>query len=401
MAAPEYVPGSVAAQPRIYQSPPRRLGSWTNDRPGDFNGPQPTGPGLGAPGPDQGFALRLARRFEGHLYLAEGEHEADAVAGCVTVALRRASLFGRGPTVHDLTIAFAVWGYLGEGDGELVGLRLRLFEEVSHPYQFQQRRAIATAVPDATLRMTPAQVRAQMASDWRPLIEVPELDFVPASSVPPAPAPASAEELPADTPVTGAGALVDHTAGDAPALVGSVAPPELIPVVAQPVPEPVPEPVAEPIPPALPVRSPEPAAAFEAELEELQLPPGTVADLHAEPRVEPAAEPLAELPAEAVVADMQFDGATEPSPQPAAEPAGASAPGSVEPSTDSGDAAILSEATEAQVQGVSEAPDDPDKRQPVKRVPLDPNEVAALARQAKFAFQRQSHHKPKPPREGS
>ena len=59
-----YVPTPVGEQPRVYQSPPRRLGSWSNDRPGDFVGRQPVGPGLGSPGPDQGYVLKLARQFE-------------------------------------------------------------------------------------------------------------------------------------------------------------------------------------------------------------------------------------------------------------------------------------------------------------------------------------------------
>src|SRR5690606_35188820 len=119
MAAPEYVPQPKDDAPRTYESPPWRPESWFADRPADLDGPQPYGPRLGYPGPDQGYALKLARRFEGKLVLTPGEDEEDAIIGCVEVANKRASLFGRAPIVHDLTVAFALWGFLSEADPEL------------------------------------------------------------------------------------------------------------------------------------------------------------------------------------------------------------------------------------------------------------------------------------------
>jgi hypothetical protein len=157
----------------VYESPPRRLGSWTNDRPGDFVGRQPLGPGLGVPGPDQGYVLKLVRQFEGQLTLAEGEHEDDAIHGCVPVALKRASLYGRAPVVHDLTVAFAAWGFLAEPDPALLELRRSLFEEVRQPHHYLNKRLIADSVPESTLRMTPAQVQQQVATNWRQLIQEP------------------------------------------------------------------------------------------------------------------------------------------------------------------------------------------------------------------------------------
>ena len=53
--------------------------------------------------PTRATCSSLARRFEGKLTLTPGEHEKDALAGAVAVALKRASLFGRAPVVHDLT----------------------------------------------------------------------------------------------------------------------------------------------------------------------------------------------------------------------------------------------------------------------------------------------------------
>jgi hypothetical protein len=171
MAAPEYVPTDPVADPRSYRSPPRRPESWLTDRPAEVGGAgQPRGELLGNQGPDQGYALLLVRLFEGKLHLQEGEHEEDAVAGCVGVALKRASLFGRAPVVFDLRVAFTVWGYLDEDtDPGLVELRRDLFEGAGHPHHYALRRAIVDTVPESTLRRSHDEVAEAYASDWRAL----------------------------------------------------------------------------------------------------------------------------------------------------------------------------------------------------------------------------------------
>lgn len=168
MAAPDYVPVRLADKARS-GTPLPPAGPWTATRPGDLRGRQPEGPKLGRQGPDQGYALVLARRFEDRLELAEGEHREDAVAGCVGVALARASLFGRAPVIHDLEHAFALWGFLGGAPAGLVEARRHLFAGASHHYWDQ--RQIVDKVPESTLRLTPAQVRDKL-SDWRNLIAV-------------------------------------------------------------------------------------------------------------------------------------------------------------------------------------------------------------------------------------
>ena len=92
--------------------------------------------------------LSLARRFEGKLTLTPGEHEKDALAGAVGVALKRASLYGRAPVVHDLTIALTIWGFLGEAPDDLVALRTPLFEEVWHPHHYAELRQLVDLVPE-------------------------------------------------------------------------------------------------------------------------------------------------------------------------------------------------------------------------------------------------------------
>ena len=170
MAAPEHVPVDKTRPVRAYASPPRLPESWRAERPGDLAGGQPHGDRLGNQGPDQGYVLTLAARFAGKLTLTAGEHERDALAGAAMVALKRASLFGRAPVVHDLTIALTIWGFLGEAPAELVALRKGLFEEIAHPHHYAEQRRAADLVPDDVLRQTPQQVTEAHRRDWRGLL---------------------------------------------------------------------------------------------------------------------------------------------------------------------------------------------------------------------------------------
>ena len=98
---------------------------------------------LGFQGPDQGFALKIASGFRDRLQLRPGEHVADAIQGCLGIALRRASIFSRAPVVHDLTIAFTIWGFLdGNPPAELLALRLRLFEGVGNTVHHYDEAAV-------------------------------------------------------------------------------------------------------------------------------------------------------------------------------------------------------------------------------------------------------------------
>jgi hypothetical protein len=174
MAAPEYVPRPKAERSRVYESPPWRYDAWLAVRPGDLADGQPSGPGLGHPGPDQGFVLKLARQFEGRLALGEGEHEDDVMAGAAAIALRRASLFGRAPVIHDLTVALRVFGYLGDAgaaDAGLVDRRRPLFEGCADLHHYARLQALGDSVPEPVLRLTPQQVRERASADWRGLLD--------------------------------------------------------------------------------------------------------------------------------------------------------------------------------------------------------------------------------------
>jgi hypothetical protein len=173
MAAPEHVPTPATQQVRTYTSPPRRDDPWMANRPADFADQhrQPDGDRLGRQGPDQGYALKLARAFAGTLTLRSGEHETDAIAGAVAIGLKRASQFGRAPVIHDIRAGLVIWGFLDANpDLELVKLRTKLFEEVSHPHHYAELRGIVDMVTDDVLRQTPDEIRAAHDSDWKKLI---------------------------------------------------------------------------------------------------------------------------------------------------------------------------------------------------------------------------------------
>jgi len=167
VAQPDYVPLQDVDKVR----PAERLpvpGRWRQDRPAEILGTrQPTGRRMGSPGPDQGYALKLAHRVAPRLELAPGESAEDAVVGCLGVGLKRASLFGRAPVVYDMELAYTLWGYLGGAPQDLIEYRVGLFRAASHDYQAQ--RDIVDKVRDDTLRLLPAQVRERLA-DWRSLL---------------------------------------------------------------------------------------------------------------------------------------------------------------------------------------------------------------------------------------
>jgi hypothetical protein len=171
MSAPEFVPTKAGRSGKAYESPPRRPDSWLAVRPGDLQGRgQPSGPGLGVQGPDQGYALKLARRLRDQLVLADGERADEAIAGCLGVALRRAALFGRAPVIDDLRLAFHLFGFLDDqAPAELIAFRGPLFAEVDSSHHYAEVRELAVLVPEATLRMTADQVAARRA-DWRGLL---------------------------------------------------------------------------------------------------------------------------------------------------------------------------------------------------------------------------------------
>jgi hypothetical protein len=112
----------------------------------------------------------LANRLSNRLHLVGGLVTADAIRGCLNIALRRASLYGRAPVIHDLTIAFTMWGFFDANPpAELVTTRTELFKGVGNVHHYAEGRSIVDMVPEATLRMTPAQVTSAYPTNWRTL----------------------------------------------------------------------------------------------------------------------------------------------------------------------------------------------------------------------------------------
>jgi hypothetical protein len=172
MAAPKFAPVAPLDDARGYESPDHVPGPWVADRPADIAGRQPAGPRLGYQGPDQGYALALAARIRPKLHVQPQEHVDDALAGCTAVALRRASMYGRAPVIHDLRIGCTIWGFLDPSPpADLVDLRRPLFAGVSNPlHHYDELRALVDSVPEVTLRLRPDEVSAAYPSEWRRLL---------------------------------------------------------------------------------------------------------------------------------------------------------------------------------------------------------------------------------------
>ncbi len=167
MSQPSFVPIRDADQVR----PALRLEQpvpWSPDRPAELRSPvAQTGRGFGKPGPDQGFALRVARALSDRVVLAEGEDLEDVLVGCALLASRRAGAFGRAPSAPDLKWAMSLWGFLGPSSPDVVTARQERFRAVSHDYVLQ--RTLVDQVPDESLRLTADEV-AGRRSDWKALV---------------------------------------------------------------------------------------------------------------------------------------------------------------------------------------------------------------------------------------
>jgi hypothetical protein len=168
MTQPSFVPITEADQvrPALRLEDPR---PWVADRPAELRLPvRPGGRNLGTPGPDQGYALRLARRFADRLQLGPGEAEDDVIVGTALLASRRAALFGRAPTVHDVATALALFGFLDDNPPQgLLEVRRLAFSSAGRDYSVQ--RDLVDRVPEAVIRLSSADVN-ERRDDWESLV---------------------------------------------------------------------------------------------------------------------------------------------------------------------------------------------------------------------------------------
>ena len=121
MAAPEYVPVPVTEKARLpWESPDHVPPAWTLDRPAEV------GQGRAAdrapprlPGPRHRLRPHAGgadpRRGGG---AARGAASTTPSSGCTAIAMRRAALFGRAPVMHDLRLAFTIWGWFDAAPSE-------------------------------------------------------------------------------------------------------------------------------------------------------------------------------------------------------------------------------------------------------------------------------------------
>jgi hypothetical protein len=169
MTQPDFVPfgGADQVRPALRLEAPRR---WTSNRPAEQQYPaRSIGGSRGTPGPDQGYAMLLARRFEDRLVLTEGEHAEDVLLGCALLGARRCGLVGRAPTVYDVEAALTLWGFLTVAPPGLVEVRRLAFSGVSHDYPVQ--RALMDRVPESALRQSPMDLAVKVAAgDWPALV---------------------------------------------------------------------------------------------------------------------------------------------------------------------------------------------------------------------------------------
>jgi hypothetical protein len=143
------------------------------DRPGELRHGQPDGDRLGTPGPDQGYALKLARELSDKVHLRDGEHRADALAGAAAIGMKRAGLHGRAPMLEDVEIGLVVWGFLDrDPDPELVAIRREWLAEIHSAHQYEQRRRVVDAVPAEVLQQSFDDVGVAHAESWRDLLDL-------------------------------------------------------------------------------------------------------------------------------------------------------------------------------------------------------------------------------------
>ncbi|MCL4313720.1 MAG: hypothetical protein M1131_06255 [Actinobacteria bacterium] len=170
MTQPTYAPLSFFDEVRPARTlhPPRR---WYRKRPSELDLPYdyPVGKPFGAPGPDQGYAWKLAEAFRERLVVEAGENPSDVLAGCVAIASERAGIHGRAPHSGDIEVALALWGYLDKAPSDLVEYRRDLFRGVSHDYW--RLRELVAKVPLATLRLSVKEVVSGSAQ-WKQLLSV-------------------------------------------------------------------------------------------------------------------------------------------------------------------------------------------------------------------------------------
>jgi hypothetical protein len=98
------------------------------------------GASQGAPGPDGGYALRLAEEILSEAHVDDVGHH-DLVTGVAMLAAKRAALAGRGPSKGDVEVACDLFQLRTHADDDVAADRRRRFSGIGHSY-FEQRRFV-------------------------------------------------------------------------------------------------------------------------------------------------------------------------------------------------------------------------------------------------------------------
>lgn len=143
--------------------------AWEANRAGDLPTGQPDGPLYGKPGPNVGFATKLAHGRSDRMHLRDQEALEDVLPVVAEIAMRRAASFGRAPIVHDIDFASRLMGY-DRPVGHDFDWRL-LAVEGAHE-EWPRRREIVNAVPDDMLRLAPDQLGDRVEEFWAAVREL-------------------------------------------------------------------------------------------------------------------------------------------------------------------------------------------------------------------------------------
>lgn len=150
-------------RPEAGPNPERR---WKPDRPGDLAGTGvPWGGAFGTPGPDAGYAIKLAAGRE--LILADHERRADANVAVAAVAAARASIAARGPTKVDIDAAIVILGY--DTESEFGAARAAVIAGAAH--HPQRIRRLVAGIPMDVIEDDAEDLRKR-AAGGESLIEI-------------------------------------------------------------------------------------------------------------------------------------------------------------------------------------------------------------------------------------
>lgn len=146
---------------------------WKADRPGDLTTPQqvPWGGPFGTPGPDTGYALKLAAGAD--FDLESGEDRGNVEKAIVLVMAARASRFGRAPTSEDLSIAMLILGLAGpEQVPDVTKVKLtrdRRYWAPRAAASSGSARSLVSLIPPEMLEASLEDVRHRLALGETPL----------------------------------------------------------------------------------------------------------------------------------------------------------------------------------------------------------------------------------------